>query len=141
MTISAPDPEPAKSLGHIASIDGLRAYLAWTVVITHIVWYTGADGLLPILTRVRWGGACAVQVFIILSGFVLTHLIIGQKENYGRYITRRSFRIFPVYLICLAAGVVCSKLYSDTILTLPWGHLTPNVEEMRLDKATCDNAR
>lgn len=136
VTISEPGPKAVNSSGHIASVDGLRAYLAWTVVITHIVWYTGADGLFPILTRVRLEGAYAVQVFIILSGFVLTHLIIGQHENYGRYIARRGFRIFPVYLICLAAGVVCSKLYSDTILTLPWGDLTPNVEEMRLDRAS-----
>ena len=27
---------------HYSAIDGLRAFLAWTVVAAHITWYTGA---------------------------------------------------------------------------------------------------
>lgn len=42
----------------------------------------------------------AVNVFIILSGFVIFHLLNTKKERYERYIARRFLRLFPAYTKC-----------------------------------------
>lgn len=79
----------------IDELDGLRGLLAWWVAIGHFA-YTFGD---------RWGemssNGSAVQTFIILSGFVITYLLDVGKESYGTFITRRFFRLFPVYFVLL----------------------------------------
>lgn len=105
-------------------IEGLRAWLAWTVVAAHIV-------LGPALWRfVRIGPITAaadqaVFAFIVISGFVITHLILTRPEPYTVYIGRRFLRLFPVYLLCLALGVMTSAGYQQTVLAKPWGAMTP----------------
>ncbi len=51
-------------------------------------------------------GDWAVDGFIILSGFVIAKLISEKPEPYLGYISRRFFRLYPVYLICLALAVL-----------------------------------
>jgi peptidoglycan/LPS O-acetylase OafA/YrhL len=58
-------------------------------------------------------GYTAVNVFIIVSGFVITHLILQQKEDYGPYIVRRAFRIFPVYVAAVLAAIAVEALYLE----------------------------
>ena len=43
----------------------------------------------------------AVMIFVILSGFVITHLVVEKHEPYGPYLGRRALRIFPIYLFAL----------------------------------------
>jgi peptidoglycan/LPS O-acetylase OafA/YrhL len=47
----------------------------------------------------------AVDVFIILSGFVIFHLLYSKREPYAFYLYRRFLRLFPAYLICLLISV------------------------------------
>jgi peptidoglycan/LPS O-acetylase OafA/YrhL len=101
-------------------IEGLRAWLAWTVVFAHLFivlsfYAYGAAYLAPLF------GTYAVQVFILISGFVITHLIEQRRESYTPYITRRAFRIFPAYLIALAAGAVATPLAIAGLSHVAWG--------------------
>ena len=64
--------EPAKS--HFASIDMLRAVLAWIVVAAHVIYYTGLLALYPKLEVINRIGDWSVTVFIIVSGFVIIAL-------------------------------------------------------------------
>jgi peptidoglycan/LPS O-acetylase OafA/YrhL len=65
------------------------------VVLGHVA-YTFSDRLGD-LSRNR----SAVDVFIILSGFVITNLLVRGREGYRTFLLRRFFRIFPVYWIAL----------------------------------------
>ena len=91
-------------------IEGARAWLAWAVVGTHIATYGGVAGRLPHGVWLHIPGDYAVQVFIVISGFVITHLIMTKHEPYGLFIARRFLRIFPAYLICLFAAVIIEPL-------------------------------
>jgi peptidoglycan/LPS O-acetylase OafA/YrhL len=109
-------------------IEGLRAWLAWTVVASHIfqglaVWRFVRAG--PVIAA----GNEAVFAFIIISGFVITHLILSRAEPYPAYIGRRFLRLYPVYLVCLAVGMVTTIGYKDAIMAQPWGALTPPIAE------------
>jgi peptidoglycan/LPS O-acetylase OafA/YrhL len=60
-------------------------------------------------------------VFILLSGFAIAALIDKKPEGYGLYITRRAFRIFPVYLFYLALSVLLANFALETWLNAPAG--------------------
>src|ERR1700761_4135915 len=105
-------------------LDGLRGWLAWTVVLDHVVFFSGFG--LPWISRAeaQLAGVCAVMIFVILSGFVITHLVLEKKEPYGLYIARRALRIYPVYLLALLMGVATTFLIFRTFLT-PEGAMDP----------------
>lgn len=121
---------------HFRSIDGLRAWLAWTVVFAHIALYTGVDAQSPLLLALDIAASDAVRIFIIISGFVITHLLIEKKEGYLRYITRRFLRIYPVYFICLTIGIGTSYLYFETFAAHPWGEIVLQPEFMAAQVAS-----
>lgn len=74
--------------------------MAWWVVIGHISLALGWN--LPLVDR----NTLAVDVFILLSGFVIALLVERKQETYPHYIVRRAFRLFPVYLLVLATSAI-----------------------------------
>jgi peptidoglycan/LPS O-acetylase OafA/YrhL len=95
---------PAQLPRYIA-IDGLRAWMAWVVVISHVAQQgLTAAGLGPLLLLDP--GGQAVDVFIIISGFVITHLLIERPGPYISYIIPRFMRLFPAFLVCCALGQI-----------------------------------
>ena len=97
-------------------IEGLRAWLAWTVVLSHM-----ATVIVPVSMLPMFGVAAeaAVKVFIIISGFVITHLILGKKERFRLYISRRFLRIYPAYLVALLFSILIANLSYRAILEFP----------------------
>ncbi len=99
---SLPD-KLAKGLAesHLPSLDGLRAVAALAVVFYHY----GFD----------WApGGLGVLAFFVLSGFLITWLLLKEEERYGAvslrlFYTRRALRIFPafyVYWLLLVGALV-----------------------------------
>jgi len=83
----------------VASLDGLRGLALLAVLAYH-----AAPGLAP-------GGFLGVDVFFVLSGFLLTTLLLGEHEQTGTidrlaYAVRRVRRIAPALLVLLATLVV-----------------------------------
>lgn len=89
---------------HIRGLDSLRGLMALWVAAAHTlmtfdIYVPG--GLAKVLNV-----AFAVDVFIILSGFVIFLLLDTQRESFTPFIVRRAFRLFPVYLIALFLSAV-----------------------------------
>jgi peptidoglycan/LPS O-acetylase OafA/YrhL len=85
---------------HIREFDGLRGLLALWVYVAHAI----ESGPFWAATRhVHANGA--VDVFIILSGFVIFYLL-SRGEDYRTFITRRWFRLFPVFAACFLIALV-----------------------------------
>lgn len=104
-------------------IEGLRAWLSWTVVFWHVLQSTGLYTLHGFLRPAEGAAATTVEIFMIVSGFVVTHLLVTRAEPFGQYITRRAFRLFPVYLVALAIGVGATYLAGEAIRQgLPWAN-------------------
>ena len=120
---------------HFSGIDGLRAWLAWTVVLCHIFLLTAADVRLPVLHKIDNAADHAVSIFIIISGFVITHLIVEKKEAYLPYITRRFLRIYPVYAICLFFGIFATWLHVMAFAGNPWGQWVPEPDFLATQSA------
>lgn len=78
------------------SLDGLRAICAASVVVFH-----AAPDVLP-------GGGLGVDVFFVLSGFLITRILLGEQAksgriDLGRFYLSRAARLWPALL--LFAGV------------------------------------
>ena len=101
-------------MNRIPGLDGIRALAALSVVFTHLSIYKTLqdNGILSASVINSINGAAGVQAFFVLSGFLITHLLISEYEKYGNislynFYIRRSLRIFPLYflvlmLVCLA---------------------------------------
>lgn len=68
------------------------------------------------------GGDCSVSFFLILSGFVLSKGFESKFEHgeisYGRFITGRLIRIYPLHVLTLAAAILvqCRTFTTEKIL-------------------------
>lgn len=86
-------------LGYRPQLDGVRALAIALVVAFHI----DRGGRLPLL----WGGFLGVDVFFVLSGFLITSLLIDERAGAGRirmgaFWGRRAARLFPLLWALLA---------------------------------------
>lgn len=92
----------------IHSLESLRGLLALWVVIGHTITNSGyADKDLGLL-KLAAMPSLAVDVFIILSGFVIFFLLDQQRTPYLQFIVKRWFRLAPVFLTVLIVSAVAS---------------------------------
>ncbi len=84
------------SESYFPALDGVRAFCVLLVIGNHM-----HEKLPPVVA-----GALGVDVFFVLSGFLITTLLLREKERYGSvslkgFYARRAFRILPVYFVVL----------------------------------------
>ena len=92
---------PSWSSLHLPALDGLRG-LAIVLVIAHNfdileLPLTAAGRLFDFMLNVGWIG---VQLFFVLSGFLITRILLQTKQSpnyYSAFFGRRVLRIFPLY--------------------------------------------
>jgi peptidoglycan/LPS O-acetylase OafA/YrhL len=84
-----------------ADIEGLRA-----ICVIAVVFYHAFPSLVP-------GGFVGVDIFFVISGYLITQLLLNESERSGRidllqFVARRIRRILPVatLALCCTAGSV-----------------------------------
>lgn len=97
---------PGNRLAYRPDIDGLRAIAVLSIVLFHI----NAD-LVP-------GGFIGVDIFFVISGFLITAIIHREMErgtfSFKEFYRRRMLRIAPAYLVATMA-----TLLAGCVLLLP----------------------
>jgi peptidoglycan/LPS O-acetylase OafA/YrhL len=102
----------APSVGrHIPALDGVRGLALLLVLFIHLTITRSQalpDRLLHDVSRFMWSG---VDLFFVLSGFLITGILFDSKESnrfFRNFYTRRTLRIFPLYyaVIFMAAIVI-----------------------------------
>jgi peptidoglycan/LPS O-acetylase OafA/YrhL len=96
----------------------LRAYLALWVLVDHVLWVAGywqdtvagLPTMYATIARLMVSGSYAVDLFIIISGFVIMHLLDKQGEPYLQFIVRRFFRLFPVFIVLFVIAIPLSQV-------------------------------
>ena len=104
-------------LGHSPALDGLRGVALILVLVYH---FTGVEGPLP-------GGWAGVDVFFVLSGFLITALILDEQRLHGhvalgRFYARRALRLMPALIALLVVWSLVLLAFHDTT----WIAATPN---------------
>ncbi|GAA1861711.1 acyltransferase family protein [Myceligenerans crystallogenes] len=99
-TTAPPEPSPRPAAGFRTDIQGLRAVAVLAVIADHVL---------------HWprGGFVGVDVFFVISGYLITGLLLREHERTGRvsfrgFYVRRVKRIVPVALVVLLATVAAS---------------------------------
>ncbi len=114
----------------IQIVEGLRGILALWVLFAHVLASAGLGthwvGPFSILAN----GVNAVDVFIIVSGFVIFYLLDTSRESYQQFIWRRFLRLYPVYLICLVVSALTIKLVIYDYSHAPWPTSVHNIMVM-----------
>lgn len=95
--------------GQIGQFESVRGIAATWVFVSHALLI--AELPIPLLNN----GDLAVDLFILLSGFVITLLVLRRPEPYGWYVFRRGMRVYPLYLIALLLGWATQHLYAPVI--------------------------
>src|ERR1700691_1343238 len=110
--ISRHAPEPGGAVGrltHWPALDGLRAFAVLSVMVGHLY-----------LSRFQ-NGQVGVDVFFVLSGFLITWLLISEHDRHSSvdlraFYARRALRLLPALFVVI--GVV-------SLVVLLWERLAP----------------
>ncbi len=116
--------DPARSIGYVPALDGVRAFAIVLVLFFHggFAWASG--------------GFFGVDVFFVLSGFLITSLLLAELHTsgsvaLGRFWARRARRLLPalfamlagvaLYAAFLAPSDTLGQLRTDSLATLFYG--------------------
>jgi peptidoglycan/LPS O-acetylase OafA/YrhL len=91
-----------RALGYQPALDGLRAVAVLAVLVYH-----GRGDLDP---RIEHGGFLGVDIFFVLSGYLITTLLIAEHERSGRihlgaFWARRARRLLPALFLTIAVVI------------------------------------
>ena len=115
---------PLPRLGHLPELDGIRGIAALMVFFHHMCyiginpagWTSGIVGSLYRLTSVWDTG---VDVFFVLSGFLISSLLIRDRQSpayYKDFYWKRALRIFPLYALTALGILIFIPGYGRFIL-------------------------
>jgi peptidoglycan/LPS O-acetylase OafA/YrhL len=119
--------------GHMPALDGLRG-IAILLVLAHgfdVIQTRGGPGHdVDMVLDVGWIG---VQLFFVLSGFLITGILLDTRSSphyFRTFWVRRALRIFPLYYAVLTIALVfgASSIYLWTYTSNfaePLGHAQP----------------
>jgi len=98
------------SHGHLPALDGVRGIAVLMVFWFHLCQLNQElQQILPdVILRTASIGQTGVDLFFVLSGFLITRILLATKDQSARFrnfFARRSLRIFPLYYAFLAVGL------------------------------------
>lgn len=95
--------------GFIPPLDGLRGIAIILVMLHHFTLYRPTSGIDGLIGSVLFFGWTGVDLFFVLSGFLITGILLDTRDS-ERYFTtfyaRRTLRIFPLYYLVLFLALV-----------------------------------
>jgi len=100
-------------------LDSMRGLAALTVFLSHALGIFLTNEVYVLLkyspVGVMFDGAAAVDLFFVLSGFVLAKPYFDNEKNmnYLEFIVKRVFRIYPAFWFSLLVALIVRSLFSQ----------------------------
>lgn len=118
--------QPSDKLKRIDYIETLRALAACSVMLFHFIgFYNGEEH--PIanqnIREFSQFGALGVQLFYIISGFVITYALRKSSyhiRDYFRYLLKRILRIHPTYIAVIGTMVLVAWIQFRFLWYIPF---------------------
>ena len=142
LTSTPPDssaPSPATPVPYFEPLDIVRFGVATLILITHsyehwlavpaVAAATLDSGGQPLWWATKLAGFVGsfnvgVDIFFLMSGFLITYLLLLEKQRYGRidiksFYVRRVLRIWPLYYFCVAMAPLLSHYGHEPVANMP----------------------
>lgn len=109
-SLSGSNPEMSPGQQRLLGLDLLR-FLAVTLVVFRHVDVKGDSWCSPVLAFAMRGGWTGVDIFFVLSGFLVSGLLFREYQKngdvrLGRFLIRRGWKIYPALWFMVAVSVV-----------------------------------
>jgi peptidoglycan/LPS O-acetylase OafA/YrhL len=104
VAVDPPALPPPENKLYYPALDGLRAVAVLMVFTTHY---------LPLPQFLNWGRV-GVDIFFVLSGFLITGILYDsakRRDRYSVFYKRRFLRIFPLYYLVLLLPVLMEPIF------------------------------
>lgn len=105
---------------HIPQLDGMRGLAIFLVLLAHsAIAFTHVSAF-------RWVenyGNLGVQLFFVLSGFLITRILLDTKDTphfFRNFFVRRALRIYPLYYALLAFVVFSGLVHQHGVRWWPY---------------------
>ncbi|MBK4734325.1 acyltransferase family protein [Noviherbaspirillum pedocola] len=110
---------------NMRSMEGLRGFAVILVFVVHYVtlvtpWLRGNTALASVAHALHTVGNSGVDLFFVLSGYLIYGSLISREQKFVPFIKRRIRRIYPVFTFLLITYIVLSLLF-PTESKLPGG--------------------
>ncbi len=120
----APRP-PTPGAAHVPELDGIRGLAVLGVMLFHQTVMNPATGFDREFVRLSKYLNCGVDLFFVLSGFLITGILYDSRESphyYRNFYARRSLRIIPLYFAVLFLAFVVVPQFHHPKLE-KWEHV------------------
>ncbi|KPH11464.1 acyltransferase [Chryseobacterium sp. ERMR1:04] len=133
--------EPAKKTVFFTGLNELRAVAALDVIFHHIEVFKHSDHIGSLFNSkystyfIENLGENGVYLFFVLSGFLITYLLISEKEknntiNLKKFYLRRILRIWPLYYLIVLISFTLIPLFAHSFTIFS---ITPNWYDKIMD--------
>lgn len=97
-------------------MEGLRGFAVFLVFLVHFVtlakpWISSNPGFLVFAKSLHTIGNTGVDLFFVLSGYLIYGSLLSRRQQFQRFISRRIERIYPAFVVVFAAYVVLSFVF------------------------------
>ncbi|MBX3389453.1 MAG: acyltransferase [Phycisphaeraceae bacterium] len=113
---------------HLPLLDGVRGAAILLVMIFHMSLLSSERGIDGVARTLFSSGWCGVDLFFVLSGFLITGILYDTREDakyFKTFYIRRALRIFPLYYAVV--------FFSLIVLPAAAAHL-PHAAQAKLDR-------
>ena len=139
MTIPAPlppnphvpvPPRAPRTLGRVPGLDGIRGFAVFAVVMSHFIRPSFMPAFSAGFMRSTFdGGYLGVDIFFVLSGFLITCLLLGERRDHGRvrfggFYARRALRLLPALYVMLAINLLYVTAVGRDVGSTLWTSLS-----------------
>lgn len=101
---------------NVRAMEGMRGFAVFLVFLVHFVslsapWRPGNTFLASFAETIHTVGNCGVDLFFVLSGYLIYGSLISRPQPFFAYMRRRLVRIYPTFCVVFFAYLCLSFVY------------------------------
>ncbi|ODT33993.1 MAG: acyltransferase [Hydrogenophaga sp. SCN 70-13] len=104
------------SAHNVRPMEGLRGFAVFLVFLVHyatlvVDWLIDGAAALPLAEALHTVGNAGVDLFFVLSGYLIYGSLISRRQPFMRFMARRIERLYPAFTVVFVLYVALSYLF------------------------------